>query len=363
MQMKDLVSFIIPIRDRPSSALERQIKSLRENGCDPCFLVIDYGSTDFYKRQYEDLCRTLDLGYERMSTEGLPWNKCRAINRGVKLATTEYIVTSDVDMLYSSDPLPYCLQNFAEKTIYHIDTYWLPKDGNRGKARYAGKGSSGGFVFTSASAFKESGGYDERMEYWGQEDLDWPSRLQGLGYRREWLPETHKLFHQWHSSSENSARRPFAADYNTMRYCAENAMKPVLSQEWGQAVLPKDRPILQHIEKGEPFVIELDIGELAKFEGVRKICRSSGESAFVLLRFGSRLVHRPLSALAEPVMAFLRPATAITGISCACRTNRNFDFFYAILPALLKRGLLDYFISPDTESAYLLWEIEDTEGT
>ncbi len=353
--MKELVTFAIIIRDRESSRVRNVVDSVRANGADPSFIVIDYGSNDDFASQYRAVCDSEGLAYERMHTQGLPWSRSHALNRGARLATTKFVVTSDVDMLYPTNPIAYCLENYSPKTMYHVDAYPIPRSGDRKKARFNGK-NSGPFQFIEVRAFQESGGYDERIKYWGQEERDWVARLQALGYRQKWLPEPHRIYHQWHPISESGGRRPVTADYSTLERCAANALNPTLDQDWGRGVDRNDRPILDSVEKEKPLLVDLAPNELGGFEGVERLCRSSTEAAFVRLALGTRWVQRPLSAIADPVAAMLRPVTALAGLSCSYKTNKNFDYFYAMLPALLNRHkLMDYFITADMNSVFLLW--------
>jgi len=352
--MRELVSFVIIVRDREAARVRSLVDSVRASGGDPSFIVVDYGSSEAFAAEYTAVCAGLDLRYERMFTQGLPWSRSHALNRGARLAGTRFVVTSDVDMLHATNVLAYCLEGKEPKTMYHVDSYPLPRSGDRAKARLNGR-NSGPFQFVDVGAFHEAGGYDEGIKFWGQEELDWVSRLQALGYRQEWLPEPHRIYHQWHPNSESGGRRPATADYATFERCAANVLKPSLEQDWGRPVPREDRPILARMEGDKPLRIDLEPNELGKFEGVKRLCKSSTKASFVQLAWGERLVRRPLSAIADPVAALLRPVTALTGLSCVHKPNKNFDYFYAMLPALQRDGLLDYFISPDMSGACMLW--------
>ena len=98
--MKDKITVIITIRNREASRIESCVNSIRKGGANPTFHIVDYGSDENYAAQYKDVCQKLEIQYTHMYSEGLPWNKCRAINYGARVATTPFIVTSDVDMIY-----------------------------------------------------------------------------------------------------------------------------------------------------------------------------------------------------------------------------------------------------------------------
>ena len=162
--MKNKVTIIITIRNRDVSRIENQVNSIRKYGANPTIHIIDYGSDEVFKNQYEVISNKLGIQYTHMFAEGLPWNKCRAINYGVKNATTPFIVTSDVDMIYTSNPFQWCIDNYEEKTIYHIPTFWLPKNGKISKSLAAGIGNSGGFLFSKREDMTKYGEFRECHE-------------------------------------------------------------------------------------------------------------------------------------------------------------------------------------------------------
>lgn len=355
--MKDLVTLIIPIRDRDAWRIEKLVTSLRSHGADPRVIVVDYGSSSQYAKEYQTVAFRLGLEYERMETGGWPWNKCHAINRGVRLAESKYVCTVDVDIFFTSNPLEYCLEYAGDKKMFHIEPFWLGKNGDWEKAVFMGRGAPGVFQFIPRCAFDEAGGYDERIVYWGLEDLDWPRRLKELGYEQVWLPEKYKIYHQWHRVSESGNLRPITASYNTMRYCIENRLHPVILQEWGRGIGVFDRPILKLMSSDTPDVVRIGKNALMHYGNLDIVLGTKDKEKFVKLELGPRLVRRPLSCFSNVFKTILRPVTALASLDCDEKANRNFDYFYAMLPVLLANGdLADYFISKDMSEVFLYWK-------
>ena len=54
--MKDKITVIITIRNREASRIENQVNSIRKYGANPTIHVVDYGSDEKYKKQYEEIC-------------------------------------------------------------------------------------------------------------------------------------------------------------------------------------------------------------------------------------------------------------------------------------------------------------------
>lgn len=355
--MKNKITVIISIRNRDASRIENQVNSIRQNGADPSFHIVDYGSDEEYVKQYEDLCEKMGLRYTHMFAEGLPWDKCKALNYGAKVATTPYIVTSDADMIYEGNPFKWCLDNFEDKCFYHAECYWLSKDGSKKKAKAAGHGNPGGFCFSSRKAFFDIGGYDERIVYWGYEDLDFPSRLVKYGYKQIWLPKEYKIFHVYHPSVSNPYTKPETSKLNTLKYCLENSFNPVLRKSFGLPLSRESRPILDFMKEKEPFTVNFEINKLANWLSCKEFTDILKEHEFIKLNLSERLKCRPLDRFRENVKTLLKPIVALTGTKIVSNMNENFDFFYEFLPVLKQNGLKDYFISSDVTCVYLLWNV------
>ena len=355
--MQNQITVIITIRNRESSRIENQVNSIRKYGANPTIHVVDYGSDENYKNQYEKLCAKLNIKFTHMYAEGLPWNKCRAINYGVRQATTPFIVTSDVDMIYTSNPFQWCLDNFEEKCIYHIPTYWLPKSANFKKAQAAGIGNSGGFVFSHIQAFIDTNGYDERFVYWGKEDADFPIRLRTLGYKQIWLPETeHKLYHQWHPTLKDTVYRPTTAFHNSFRFNFENLITPKINQNYGENLELKDRPILNYINKKNIFPEEYVFhkNKVHCDDNAKDFISFIKSNSFIKLDLSNRNMkkNKQSSYFMKKVFNHLLKKF---GYTVTYYTNTNFDFLYEVLPILLKKKLIDdYYISNDLKYIYLL---------
>ena len=79
--MKDKITVIITIRNRDAERIENQVESIRRNGADPSFHVVDYGSDAEYSASYKAVCEKLHLQYtslcRRFALEQMPGNQLR----------------------------------------------------------------------------------------------------------------------------------------------------------------------------------------------------------------------------------------------------------------------------------------------
>lgn len=356
--MKDKITVIITIRNRDPWRIEKQVKSIRDTGANPSFHVVDYGSTSEYRDQYEELCKELEIQYTHLYAEGLPWNKCRAINYGARQAQTPFIVTSDVDVIYDGNAFQWCLDNYKDKHFYQIESFWLPKSNKKSKSKSAGHGSPGLFCFTHKSAFEEVGGYDERYEYWGLEDLDWPERLKKVGYNQIWLPTEFKIFHMWHISMSDSIYRPYTASQNSIRFSVENLIQPILNQEYGKSLRIEERPILKFIEEKEYKTISFRDKSFSFWGNWAELLSEKFNGCYKII-IGNRIKKRPLQIFRKQTKFLLKPCTALTSNRIETNVNISFDYFYECIPLLKKIGLCDYYFSDDVSYIFLLFKSGD----
>lgn len=349
--MNKKISLIISIRNRDYKRIETVVDSIRKNNANPSIILVDYGSKAQMALDYQKTCRELNVEYLRMETEGWLWNRCYAINAGAKKSNTEYIVSTDVDMIYVSNPFSYCLENFRSKTMYHMYAYWLPKNGNKKKAIFGGTGSQGGFQFIERNAFFETGGYDEKIQMWGSEDHDWTYRLKLLGYEQVWLEGEHKIYHVWHKGENKGYNKPLSISFNTVSRLYKNQLEPKLNQDWGKQILLSDRPILNAIENTKAVSVRFSDTELDNFVSVEKVLQTKNHS-FVELNLSPRIHTSPFPDLA---VRGINKVIKNFGLEFSPKVNLNIDYFLAILPILQKNGLVDYYIADDFSSVYLLW--------
>ena len=356
--LQDENTIIFTIRDRDAERIKSLVESARNNGIKSQFLLVDYGSQESNSIFYEKICAELGIRYLKTHTEGLPWSRARALNTGIRAADTKYVTTTDVDMLFASNPydeIENLLKQNSGKTVYYAMSYWLPKTGDREKAKCAGVSAKGGFQFLEKALAKEMGGYDEHIKYWGMEDLDWGNRLHNHNVAVVWLSDGNRIFHKWHPNAETGFLRPYTAEYDSMRSFCENNFNPVLNQDFGKIITPEERPILKYMMAEKPFIRQFNSNELECFLVLDEILKTSSHT-FVKLCLSPRVKKGLLNIKPSLLKKLSKPIRFFTGEELSSVVNKNFDFFYSsFLPILEKNQLRDYYITQDLESVYLLW--------
>lgn len=257
------VSVIIPFRDwgltRLRLAIETALASAHEISAE--VVVSDYG-TDLSNPDFADLPRiTREAGavYVRTEEPG-PWSRSRALNAGAAVATGDYLVASDADMLMPPgclDAIPPMLADgttFANLSCFDLPRAWddqavaaletidwqTLRDAAHRRPRWGM-----GLVAASRTAYETLRGWDERFVTYGGEDNDFSARLRRAGYRVVW-PEDPRwgLLHMWHSptSAKHALSAEDEAQIKQNKEWAKNDLTHVRNLTQWQHPLPNQQP-------------------------------------------------------------------------------------------------------------------------
>jgi len=349
--MTEDVTILYTFRNREPARIRQSIESLRSHGVTAKFMVVDYGSKPDVVSTLKTLAQELVIDLILMDAQGLPWNKCRAINHGVRNIQTTWVATSDIDMVYDCNPFEYCRSRMVSNSAFVMQAWFLDRKGNYRSAQFGGKEHPGGFVLQERRVFDELGGYDENIQYWGSEDWDWFNRMQTFGVNVSWLPESYKFYHIWHPVSTVSGRSPFTARYNTAASTLHNMFSPVISADWGRSLTKVDRPILFFIEQGIcDLTLEFTTGSL--IHDINKLVEALKTHQVVRCLLAPRNIKRKLQFFKPAIQVLVSWLVEASGLSMNDQVNENFDIMYAVLPVLKDAGVTDWFISDDFETIW-----------
>lgn len=205
------ISFVIGLRDREDKRVLNCVLSLLQQTYEPVeIIVLSYGG-----RRY-DFLETISkkLKYVYFKTNKV-WSRSRALNLGIKEATGDIIITTDIDLVFSPnvaqevfklmnhkhDRNRYLYANFVmmeeemwdEQVIFgnHLDEFKT----DRNLFTMIG---TGGFQCMNRDMWYECGGFKELYKGWGVEDIDLYQRIQKLASDVRLLKDV-TIVHQWHS--------------------------------------------------------------------------------------------------------------------------------------------------------------------
>lgn len=267
-----LLSLIISFRNRDMARVQRCLHSLAaQTFTDFELLFVDYGSdatlaqsVGAFVEQF-DFCR-----YIYAEARGYSWNRAKALNIGIRRAQGEYIITTDIDMIFTEHFLQMVADAAMPNRLLHSQWRFLPQgfddwdnltnhaDSLRLSLKEYGHG---GFIGAPATIQKELRGFDELYRYYGQEDTDMTARLKASGLEPYWISHpTEGLYHQWHPTSTNDLGTTLLPpaqrdnDYwnmvrlHTFIYASQMAKTLVRNDDsWGHLPTSDNRPLVEYI--------------------------------------------------------------------------------------------------------------------
>lgn len=180
-------------------------------------IVSDYGS-----RECPDLIEKIEsLGarYVYTPTNGI-WSRSRALNAGFAVSTGRVLVSTDADMLFSprsmeaigrriiADPsealVLQCRDLPREYDSVGVVTGGLDWAAFEASSTFRPRWGMGGMMAVSRDGFMTIRGFDERMEIYGGEDMDFAQRLRWAGRRLSWVEDPAvRMYHMWHPSTRS----------------------------------------------------------------------------------------------------------------------------------------------------------------
>jgi glycosyltransferase involved in cell wall biosynthesis len=281
------ISIILSCRNRDIERLKRCLDSFKNQSFTDFEVVfIDYGSDEIYRNPVKTLVSLFSFcRYFYVYSQGLPWNRSHAINIGIRLAESDYLLITDIDVIHSINHLEILFNSRDKNSSIYNPVYWLHedfsdydaiiKDGykiNKKNYSYISR-ATGTSHFISKDIMEAIGGYDQFYNFWGVEDRDLASRLRKKGLKEHWLELGRApLFHQWHPivSFEKDGLFPDKWWEDMNIYYQLNIDKIERNDEnWGKFLLKDDRPVFDSVGK----IFEFDNKLLGPWDKMNIICK------------------------------------------------------------------------------------------
>lgn len=191
------ITVVIVIKNRDYIRAKRCINSLLEQTY-PCnIIVIDYGSED--KSWYPEVFGSSEKITLIQVTENTKiFNKSRALNIGFKQANTEYILSTDIDCIFTSNFIEEVMKVLTSKKKVIVLSQKIDLDESGQEIKKHEPSASGSCIGINKEWIEKVHGYDEFYTYWGREDNDLVDRAIADGYEIVWITNKTKIYHQWH---------------------------------------------------------------------------------------------------------------------------------------------------------------------
>jgi len=205
--MQKSISILIPYRNRDETRIRLVLESLeQQTNKDFNVVLVDYGSSETISLKIESLINSFDFtSYHYVAHPGLLWNKSKALNFGIRNTNTDYIVTTDTDVLFTPDFIDEALKLRSENSFSLFKIGYLSKQESLkqyellnvkdSKAMFFG--DTFGIGLFPKKLLEAIGGLDEFFHFYGSEDEDLNARLQLIGATLNKC-EKQMLYHLWH---------------------------------------------------------------------------------------------------------------------------------------------------------------------
>lgn len=241
----------IPLRNVDAARLERCLSSIRQSTSEFNLRIIlsDFGSDLEHFENVKNLAQKYKAELLAAKTSA-NWSRSRCLNIAIRHCKTDWILFTDVDMIFSSELFNMwnCYYNslnelLGEKAVYlaqckklpPIAKLPLPWDSSFFEAtsqlgRVFQTFGHGGCQIMSTKLLRELRGFNENFEVWGSEDLDLSNRAELNGCKIIWM-HPGKYLHQWHIKSVPQNWRDTNAKVFEQELCTPRLI--VNSDNWG----------------------------------------------------------------------------------------------------------------------------------
>lgn len=194
----NMMTVVLCVKDRGPDRIRKCFQSLKDQ-TEPCkVILVDFGSSEINQYSEQRLCTEFGFIYIETLRDVDDFNKSRALNIGLKQATSKYVISSDIDMIFAPNFIKTIKQVFDKKpkSIVLCQKIDLDKEGK--EVEMHEPSASGSCIAIESDWIDKVHGYDEYYTYWGREDNDLVDRAIQDGYEVVWITDKTKMWHQWH---------------------------------------------------------------------------------------------------------------------------------------------------------------------
>lgn len=261
------LSIIYCFKDRDLLRVQRSIHSVYKQLDEHSEIIfVDYGSCDETRSHVELFLKDYSkVKYIYVNVIGKLWNRSQALNIGVKHASTEHIITADIDLIFSSNFIDEVKNTLEKHDLINYQCYYLSEKFKKHElllqntSKYTNKFEVSsevglGLMAVKKELFEKVHGYDEYFRVWGMEDNDLNHRFELLGFKTTWLNlDKYAVFHQWHPISGIRTRQNIAKGWQKQMnsYFSQHQDEIIRSEKWGEVTFSNDIHTISDQEKAQ----------------------------------------------------------------------------------------------------------------
>jgi predicted glycosyltransferase involved in capsule biosynthesis len=209
-----MLTIVLPYKDRDEQRLNNCLYTLFHQTVQSKVLLVDYGSSPEFQKIAKKVTAEYAFSYFYIPIEN--WKKTHANNIGLRKVSTNYVLFSDVDMIYKPNFIETVLKMLErERAIVTCKCFYLSKNETRGLRmpidwktykpvidQTSGETAVGACLGVETDWIKNIGGFDEKFSGWGREDVDVLIRAKLSKLVQIGIEERTGFYHQWHLVSD-----------------------------------------------------------------------------------------------------------------------------------------------------------------
>ncbi len=369
------LTIVYGYRDREPQRVRRSLESLKKQTIQGFkVIIVDYGSREEIASEMRTLVNEYEFcEYIYSNSVGLPWNRSRALNPGIRQSRTTYTMTTDVDMIFSGSFIQNIIEQVAEDRVVYCRWHFLPEkfsdwnntDIYKGKLPMVSKGGFGGCCIVKTEILEQINGFDETYCFWGLEDKDLNIRLKSVGIEEQWAnSDDIYIFHQWHpvANSVTPNFMPSGLWGRMVEHMYKLQTQPVRNDSnWGEVLIERDVLNFLDSEKKIKRNDKVEIVDYCPVRGyeesqvtddvIRKFYELESGHAIAISNAG----FPGASSFVSYLFFFINKVLWKAGIKSAVdyRKNELHSVLFGFIQSNIE-NVKDYFWGRGTESEYLI---------
>lgn len=211
------MTILLPYRDREFERVHAVLFSLKDQMSSSVeVILIEYGSSSSNISRIEKLTKDFPfLHIAKVAHRGLLWCKARALNHGIRLSNSDFILTSDIDVVFHHEFISRITKILDQKVftlfrIGYLSNSFKPNDVfttpfNQRPVTHVH--NTYGIGLYPRKALIDVGGVDTFFHFYGSEDEDLNARVSRRGYLCH-FHEDLLMQHIWHPRYPAKGKEP-----------------------------------------------------------------------------------------------------------------------------------------------------------
>lgn len=267
------LTIVIGYRNREAIRVKRCLDSLNNQSWKKFTVIfVDYGSFPEISIEIEKVVNQYPFcQYVYNETRGMVWNRAHALNSGIRLSESEYVMTTDIDFIFSENFIKRMMENVSIDNKIHSKCFYLPENFNEWDGlnnsptnfKRGDESGLGGVMLVAKKWFDEINGFDEFYRYWGLEDRDINERLLHLGLNNIWIEaEQNPVYHQHHPFENLKNKNYMPVGWWTEMEFHFHELKSQLVRNkngCGKLLKKENRPALQYFESNKNGLTTIEV--------------------------------------------------------------------------------------------------------